>query len=119
MLKDVPHARAACIAYGPVFPLDFLRIKRYSVCLVILKRRAHLFELNCVVATRALELLNFTGVNGKPIRIMFSHRDPSIRKSGTANIFIKVCDFTSFELNCCSVARFYFPSRRFSCAHGE
>ena len=49
--------------------------------------------LNCTwysAATRALELLNFTAVNGKPIRIMFSHRDPSIRKSGTANIFIKV-----------------------------
>jgi polyadenylate-binding protein len=43
-------------------------------------------------ATRALELLNFTAVNGKPIRIMFSHRDPSIRKSGTANIFIKNLD---------------------------
>jgi polyadenylate-binding protein len=45
-------------------------------------------------ATRALELLNFTVVNGKPIRIMFSHRDPSIRKSGTANIFIKNLDKT-------------------------
>ncbi|KAL3679253.1 hypothetical protein R1sor_022209 [Riccia sorocarpa] len=43
-------------------------------------------------ATRALELLNFTPVNGKPIRIMFSHRDPSGRKSGTANIFIKNLD---------------------------
>jgi polyadenylate-binding protein len=47
---------------------------------------------NAQDATRALELLNFTGVNGKPIRIMFSHRDPSIRKSGTANIFIKNLD---------------------------
>ncbi|BBN18032.1 polyadenylate-binding protein [Marchantia polymorpha subsp. ruderalis] len=45
-------------------------------------------------ATRALELLNFTPVNGKPIRIMFSHRDPSGRKSGTANIFIKNLDKT-------------------------
>ncbi|KAJ9674359.1 hypothetical protein PVL29_023734 [Vitis rotundifolia] len=43
-------------------------------------------------AARALDLLNFTPLNGKPIRIMYSHRDPSIRKSGTANIFIKNLD---------------------------
>ncbi|CAM6036437.1 unnamed protein product [Sphagnum compactum] len=43
-------------------------------------------------ASRALELLNFNPVNGKPIRIMYSHRDPSIRKSGTANVFIKNLD---------------------------
>ncbi|XP_019053791.1 PREDICTED: polyadenylate-binding protein 3 isoform X1 [Nelumbo nucifera] len=43
-------------------------------------------------ATNALELLNFTPINGKPIRIMFSHRDPSIRKSGYANVFIKNLD---------------------------
>ncbi|KAH0680037.1 hypothetical protein KY285_021045 [Solanum tuberosum] len=43
-------------------------------------------------ATTARELLNFTQVNGKPMRIMFSHRDPSLRKSGYANVFIKNLD---------------------------
>ncbi|XP_011029544.1 PREDICTED: polyadenylate-binding protein 2-like [Populus euphratica] len=43
-------------------------------------------------AARALDVLNFTPLNNKPIRIMYSHRDPSIRKSGMANIFIKNLD---------------------------
>ncbi|KAL0323035.1 UNVERIFIED_CONTAM: Polyadenylate-binding protein 8 [Sesamum angustifolium] len=45
-------------------------------------------------AARALEVLNFTPLNNKSIRVMYSHRDPSIRKSGTANIFIKNLDKT-------------------------
>ncbi|KAA8528512.1 hypothetical protein F0562_035867 [Nyssa sinensis] len=43
-------------------------------------------------AARAVDMLNFTPLNGKSIRIMYSHRDPSIRKSGSANIFIKNLD---------------------------
>ncbi len=41
-------------------------------------------------AERALEALNYNPLNGKPIRIMWSHRDPASRKSGLGNIFIKV-----------------------------
>ncbi|BAU01830.1 hypothetical protein LR48_Vigan10g186600 [Vigna angularis] len=47
---------------------------------------------NAQDAAFAMEHLNFTLLNGKPIRIMFSHRDPSIRKSGFANVFIKNLD---------------------------
>ncbi|KAI3695586.1 hypothetical protein L1987_78584 [Smallanthus sonchifolius] len=43
-------------------------------------------------AARAMEVLNFTPLNGKPIRIMYSHRDPSVRKSNSGNIFIKNLD---------------------------
>ncbi|KAJ9175294.1 hypothetical protein P3X46_013864 [Hevea brasiliensis] len=43
-------------------------------------------------AARALDMLNFTPLNGSPIRIMYSHRDPSVRKSGAGNIFIKNLD---------------------------
>lgn len=45
-----------------------------------------------VAAERALENLNYTVLNGKPLRIMWSHRDPSYRKSGVGNIFIKNLD---------------------------
>ncbi|XVF29887.1 hypothetical protein REPUB_Repub16aG0009200 [Reevesia pubescens] len=43
-------------------------------------------------AAHAKEVFNFTPLNGKPIRIMFSQRDPSIRKTGYANVFIKNLD---------------------------
>lgn len=43
-------------------------------------------------AERALDTMNFDLMMNKPIRIMWSQRDPSIRRSGTGNIFIKNLD---------------------------
>ncbi|KAK9112696.1 hypothetical protein Scep_020215 [Stephania cephalantha] len=40
----------------------------------------------------ALDMLNFSRLNGKPIRVSYSVRDPTIRKNGAANIFIKNLD---------------------------
>ena len=40
-------------------------------------------------AERALDDLNSCLINGKPCRLMWSQRDPSLRKSGVGNIFIK------------------------------
>ena len=57
-------------------------------------------------AERAIDTMNFDEIKGKPIRIMWSQRDPALRKSGTSffvetlstwflghgNIFIKNLD---------------------------
>ncbi|XP_077210547.1 polyadenylate-binding protein 7-like isoform X2 [Tasmannia lanceolata] len=43
-------------------------------------------------AIRAIEKLNHTPLNGKLIRIMWSHRDQDARNSGIGNLFVKNLD---------------------------
>jgi len=43
-------------------------------------------------AERALDQINTSTIKGKPCRVMWSQRDPSLRKSGKGNVFIKNLD---------------------------
>jgi polyadenylate-binding protein len=43
-------------------------------------------------AERALDTLNFELINQRPVRIMWSQRDPALRRSGIGNVFIKNLD---------------------------
>ena len=61
----------------------------YSVCMT--GYSYGLFDF-IFVAERALDTMNFDPIKGRPCRIMWSQRDPSLRKSGVGNIYIKNLD---------------------------
>ncbi|SCZ89565.1 BZ3500_MvSof-1268-A1-R1_Chr1-1g01261 [Microbotryum saponariae] len=53
---------------------------------------AYVNFLNAPDGERALEQLNYSLIKNRPCRIMWSQRDPALRKTGAGNIFIKNLD---------------------------
>lgn len=87
LLPDVTEAHLFEI-FNPVGPVASVR-----VCRDINTRRslgyAYVNFHHAANAERALDTMNYTPIKDKPCRIMWSQRDPALRKNGSGNVFVK------------------------------
>jgi len=90
LLPDITEAHL-CDFFNQVGPVQSIRVCRDAVTRRPLGYAYVNFRMMSD-AERALDTMNYSMIRGQPIRIMWSHRDPSLRKSNKGNIFIKNLD---------------------------
>jgi len=79
--------------FNAVGPVASIRVCRDAVTRRSLGY-AYINFHNIVDAERTLDTMNYILIRGRPCRIMWSQRDPSLRKSGLGNVFVKNLDKT-------------------------
>ncbi len=77
--------------FNAVAPVASIRVCRHAITRRSLGY-AYINFHNHADAERALDTLNYAEVKGRPTRVMWSQRDPTARRSGLGNIFIKNLD---------------------------
>jgi len=74
--------------FSQVAPVQNVRVIRHAITRQSLGY-AYVNMHSTADAERCIEMLNYSSLEGRPCRIMFSNRDPSSRRSGKGNLFIK------------------------------
>ncbi|KAL3320853.1 Polyadenylate-binding protein 4 [Cichlidogyrus casuarinus] len=112
---DAPQMKSTSLYVGDLHPLvsDALLFTKFSevgpvvnarVCRDMVSRDSLCYGYvnfrDPKDAEQALEVMNYTSLLSRPLRLMWSQKDPTLRKSGKGNIFIKNLDksITSSEL---------------------
>lgn len=77
--------------FNTVGPVASIRVCRDSVTRRSLGY-AYVNFHSAADAERVMDTLNYSTIKGRSCRIMWSHRDPNLRKTGNGNVFVKNLD---------------------------